>query len=169
MNKRWKEMAHCKFPIEWHMFARILAQNCQTFDNFNFEISMSHHNAHYQSYKNAPIAMREDFSWSKFGRESHIRRLCPSAIFSFHNRHVSRLNFLTIIHISWVALFISSDVLSISSEWYFWLSKVSYANMATCRPCCCSWIVYLEWRMMLKWPDSSLMSFFIAEKSWNAP
>ena len=36
------------------MFERILEQNCQTFDNFNFEFSMSHHNAHYQSYKNAP-------------------------------------------------------------------------------------------------------------------
>ena len=32
----------------------ILAQNCQKFDNFNLEFSMSHHNAHYQSYKNAP-------------------------------------------------------------------------------------------------------------------
>ena len=38
------------------MCERILAQNCQKFDNFNFEFSMSHHNAHYQSYKNAPIA-----------------------------------------------------------------------------------------------------------------
>ena len=38
------------------MFERILEQNCQTFDNFNFEFSMSHHNAHYQSYKNAPIS-----------------------------------------------------------------------------------------------------------------
>ena len=36
------------------MCERILAQNCQKFDNFNFEFSMSHHNAHYQSYKNAP-------------------------------------------------------------------------------------------------------------------
>ena len=36
------------------MFERILEQNCQTFDNFNFEFSMSHHNAHYQSYKKAP-------------------------------------------------------------------------------------------------------------------
>lgn len=38
------------------MCERILAQNCQKFDNFNFEFSMSHHNAHYQSYKNAPKA-----------------------------------------------------------------------------------------------------------------
>ena len=37
------------------MCERILAQNCQKFDNFNFEFSMSHHNAHYQSYKNAPV------------------------------------------------------------------------------------------------------------------
>ena len=37
------------------MCERILAQNCQKFDNFNFEFSMSHHNAHYQSYKNAPL------------------------------------------------------------------------------------------------------------------
>ena len=37
------------------MFERILEQNCQTFDNFNFEFSMSHHNAHYQPYKKAPI------------------------------------------------------------------------------------------------------------------
>ena len=36
------------------MCERILAQNCQKFDNFNFEFSMSHHNARYQSYKNAP-------------------------------------------------------------------------------------------------------------------
>ena len=36
------------------MFEIILAKNCQTFDNINFEFSMSHHNAHYQSYKNAP-------------------------------------------------------------------------------------------------------------------
>ena len=36
------------------MFERILEQNCQTFDNFNFEFSMSHHNAHYQPYKKAP-------------------------------------------------------------------------------------------------------------------
>ena len=36
------------------MFARISAQNYQTFENFNFEFSMSRHNAHYQSYKNAP-------------------------------------------------------------------------------------------------------------------
>ena len=36
------------------MFERILAKNCQKFDNFNFEFSMSRHNAHYQSYKNAP-------------------------------------------------------------------------------------------------------------------
>ena len=40
------------------MFERILAQNCQKFDNFNFEFSMSHHNAHYQSYKNAPVTAR---------------------------------------------------------------------------------------------------------------
>ena len=39
------------------MFERILAQNCQTFDYFNFVFSMSHHNAHYQSYKNAPTDM----------------------------------------------------------------------------------------------------------------
>ena len=38
------------------MCERILAQNCQKFDNFNLEFSMSHHNARYQSYKNAPIA-----------------------------------------------------------------------------------------------------------------
>ena len=38
------------------MFERILEQNCQTFDNFNFEFSMSHHNAHYQPYKKAPTA-----------------------------------------------------------------------------------------------------------------
>ena len=36
------------------MCERILAQNCQKFDNFNLEFSMSHHNARYQSYKNAP-------------------------------------------------------------------------------------------------------------------
>ena len=36
------------------MCERILAQNCQKFDDFNFEFLMSHHNAHYQSYKNAP-------------------------------------------------------------------------------------------------------------------
>ena len=36
------------------MCERILAQNCQKFDNFIFEFSLSHHNAHYQSYKNAP-------------------------------------------------------------------------------------------------------------------
>ena len=36
------------------MCERILAQNCQKFDKFNFEFSMSHHNAHYQFYKNAP-------------------------------------------------------------------------------------------------------------------
>ena len=39
------------------MFERILEQNCQTFDNFNFEFSMSHHNAHYQPYKKAPLAL----------------------------------------------------------------------------------------------------------------
>ena len=38
------------------MFERILAKNCQTFDNFNLEFSMSNHNAHYQSYKNVPAA-----------------------------------------------------------------------------------------------------------------
>ena len=37
------------------MCERILAQNCQKFDNFNLEFSMSHHNARYQSYKNAPV------------------------------------------------------------------------------------------------------------------
>ena len=42
------------------MCERILAQNCQKFDNFNFEFSMSHHNAHYQSYKNAPEAALEE-------------------------------------------------------------------------------------------------------------
>ena len=36
------------------MCERILAQNCQKFYHFNFEFSMSHHNAHYQSYKNTP-------------------------------------------------------------------------------------------------------------------
>ena len=40
------------------MFERILEQNCQTFDNFNFEFSMSHHNAHYQPYKKAPVALK---------------------------------------------------------------------------------------------------------------
>ena len=39
------------------MCERILAQNCQKFDNFNFEFSMSHHNAHYQPYKKAPLAL----------------------------------------------------------------------------------------------------------------
>ena len=39
------------------MCERILAQNCQKFDNFNFEFSMSHHNAHYQPYKKAPDAL----------------------------------------------------------------------------------------------------------------
>ena len=38
------------------MCERILAQNCQKFDDFNLEFSMSHHNARYQSYKNAPIS-----------------------------------------------------------------------------------------------------------------
>ena len=44
------------------MCERILAQNCQKFDNFNFEFSMSHHNAHYQSYKNAPVSCYMDLS-----------------------------------------------------------------------------------------------------------
>ena len=39
------------------MCERILAQNCQKFDNFNFEFSMSHHNAHYQPYKKAPAEL----------------------------------------------------------------------------------------------------------------
>ena len=44
------------------MCERILAQNCEKFDNFNFEFSMSHHNAHYQSYKNAPADVT-DQNW----------------------------------------------------------------------------------------------------------
>ena len=52
------------------MCERILAQNCQKFDNFNFEFSMSHHNAHYQSYKNAPIAAQYD----RFKIDTRIRR-----------------------------------------------------------------------------------------------
>ena len=42
------------------MCERILAQNCQKFDNFNLEFSMSHHNARYQSYKNAPYSTDDD-------------------------------------------------------------------------------------------------------------
>jgi len=38
------------------MFKIILAQNCQAFDNLNFDFLMSRHNAHCQSYKNAPVA-----------------------------------------------------------------------------------------------------------------
>ena len=45
------------------MCERILAQNCQKVDNFNFEFSMSHHNAHYQSYKNAPQGIVKPFLW----------------------------------------------------------------------------------------------------------
>ena len=33
----------------------ILAQNCQKFDNFNFEFSMSHHNAHYHILTRMPL------------------------------------------------------------------------------------------------------------------
>ena len=45
------------------MREKVLAQNCQKFDNFNFEFSMSHHNAHYQSYKNAPTISKYSEKW----------------------------------------------------------------------------------------------------------
>ena len=54
------------------MCERILAQNCQKFDNFNFEFSMSHHNAHYQSYKNAP----------------YIYTFCALQVFSFQKKYI---------------------------------------------------------------------------------
>ena len=54
------------------MCERILAQNCQKFDNFNLEFSMSHHNARYQSYKNAPQVLKQIFV--RFIRPPHRRR-----------------------------------------------------------------------------------------------
>ena len=52
------------------MCERILAQNCQKFDNFNLEFSMSHHNARYQSYKNAPVSLEN-------GQTSLMYRVSP--------------------------------------------------------------------------------------------
>ena len=59
------------------MFERILEQNCQTFDNFNFEFSMSHHNAHYQPYKKAPAAPLLPAPHPHHGGEGHLAGRTP--------------------------------------------------------------------------------------------